>query len=131
MFNICGSFCRLVDLVGLGDFARGGASSKAEKHSAQAGATIQRHFKLLSSKDNELRELKAQAQVESSLYMIKFEEIFKLAEQKLKDKYLAVENNLIQHENKLQNIEARLVTHKGVTQGSSRTVTDNLHKCRE
>lgn len=50
MFNICGSFCRLVDLVGLGDFARGGASSKAEKHSAQAGATIQRHFNLLSSK---------------------------------------------------------------------------------
>jgi len=69
--------------------------------------------------------LKAQVQVESSLSMIKFEEIFKLAEQKLKEKYLAVEKNLIQHERKLHNIEgemSRLVTYnRGFTQGSSRT----------
>lgn len=84
-------------------------------------------FKMLSSKENELRQLKAQVQVESSLYMIKFEEIFKLAEQKLKEKYLAVEKNLIQHENKLHNIEeemSRLITYKGFTQGSSRQIND-------
>ncbi len=97
---------------------------KLQSKSEERKNNLKEVFKLLTNKDEELRQLKAQAQVESSLYMIKFEEIFKLAEQKLKEKYLSVEENLALHENKLQNIEARLFTYKGGTQGSARTVNN-------
>jgi len=104
---------------------------KLQSKSEERKNNLKEIFKLLTSKDEELRQLKAQAQVESSLYMIKFEEIFKLAEQKLKEKYLAVEENLVEHESKLQNIEARLFTYKGATQGSARTTNNGESEPQE
>jgi len=101
---------------------------KLETKTQERKKNLKELFKLVTEKDNELKQMKAKAKIESSLYMVKVEEIFKLAEEKLKEKYLTLQNNLIQKEAKLQNIESevsRIFTHRGFTQGSHRSIPTN------
>jgi len=82
-------------------------------------------FKLVNEKDNELNQLKTQAKIESSVYMVQVAEIFKLAEEKLKEKYLTLHKSLVQKETKLQNLESeisKICTHRGFTQASHRSI---------
>ncbi len=81
---------------------------KLENKALERKNSLKEVFKLLSEKENELTQLKTNAKIEASLYKIKVEEVFKLAEEKLKDKYSILNDKLNQKEKKIADLEREI-----------------------
>lgn len=81
---------------------------KLETKAEERKRNLKEVFAILTEKDNELKKLKTQEQVDTHTNYIEVEDTIKAIENKLEDKYAVLQSRLYQKENRVKELEEKV-----------------------